>query len=663
MQIWSAYYALKNEKGRCPMKKTKSLLSLLLSLSLLFSAFSLTAYATGEEPSPEVTPPSEQEENVSPVEVTNLEELQSAIEVAEDGDSIVLCNHIDISENCIVGHSDKTLTLIPKDTFEFGAFLNVNGIDCPDVTIQNLILDGKRTELSAITVNNNADGTSNGEVNISNVTVKNFQSDSTVVAVYISTVIFEKCVFTDNSARRSAGIEISPDGEAVIKNCVFKGNSSLSNGGAISCRGTTKIIDTEITDNIADNDSARNGGGIAIDNGAYCEIVGCKIINNIADLGGGIRVNGVVSVLDTLLYGNTGNLGASDIYAFANSKITLSYSSDINSVYTEENPVGFYKDYFEEPFDANNTVFLGESLNIDSTENRFGTKFVFAADLPTEDTPSTETPEESTTPDTSETPTEPEEPNAPDSSDETQETETPSNPSLPSEPDITDTPDEPKEPENTPAPSRPFFPIHIILSLMKQKEEAAKNVPPVEQEEESKKEEAEKLELSHGGAILDTSIPLVLLGYGDGQPHENDPITRAQIAVLLYRSLTDESKATLTASTNFFADVKSGEWYCDAVSALSSAGIINGCDGLFSPNDNLTWGQLIALLTRFVEPKTAIMPEDFAYYEHWAYNNIVTAVAYGWIDNAVTIAPDHFVTRGEAVAFVNSIFEICGNPI
>ena len=48
--------------------------------------------------------------------------------------------------------------------------------------------------------------------------------------------------------------------------------------------------------------------------------------------------------------------------------------------------------------------------------------------------------------------------------------------------------------------------------------------------------------------------------------------------------------------------------------------------------------------------------------EHWDYNNIVTAVAYGWIDNAETINPDHTVTRGEAVEFVNSIFVSCENP-
>lgn len=91
------------------MKKTKSLLSLLLSLSLLFSAFSLTAYAMEEETSPEVTPPSEQEEEAAPVEVTNLEELQSAIEVAEDGDSIYIANTIWINGETLA--TDKEIVL------------------------------------------------------------------------------------------------------------------------------------------------------------------------------------------------------------------------------------------------------------------------------------------------------------------------------------------------------------------------------------------------------------------------------------------------------------------------------------------------------------------------------------------------------------------------
>ena len=180
--------------------------------------------------------------------------------------------------------------------------------------------------------------------------------------------------------------------------------------------------------------------------------------------------------------------------------------------------------------------------------------------------------------------------------------------------------------------------------------------PVIQQEEPSAKEEVPKLKLSRGGATLDTAISLVLLGYGDGQLHENDPVTRAQIVVLLYRSLTSDSKSAIS-DTSPFADIANGTWYYDAITVLSSAGIINGCDGLFRPNDTLTYGQLIAMLTRFVEPKETPMTDSLSYTEHWAYGNIVTAVAYGWIDNAEEIEPDRPITRGEAVEIVNSIFE------
>ena len=164
--------------------------------------------------------------------------------------------------------------------------------------------------------------------------------------------------------------------------------------------------------------------------------------------------------------------------------------------------------------------------------------------------------------------------------------------------------------------------------------------------------------LSCGDAVLDPAIPLLLAGYGDGQTHENDPITRAQIAVLLYRSLTPASAAMLSSDYDAFSDMERGTWYYDAVSALASAGIVSGYNGLFHPDDTLTSGELITILTRFVEAKTAPMPW-VAYQDHWSYPSIVTAVAYGWIDDASEIDPDRPVTRGEAVAWVNSIFELC----
>ena len=231
-----------------------------------------------------------------------------------------------------------------------------------------------------------------------------------------------------------------------------------------------------------------------------------------------------------------------------------------------------------------------------------------------------------------EPPTEPQEPNTPDTS------EPPVVPVVPNAPD-----------EDTTVPATP--PTPPIPPVISKPPRPAVQEPPVIQPEEPI-----KLELSRGGVTLDTAIPLVLLGYGDGQLHENAPITSAQIVVLLYRSLTDGSKSYI-ADTNAFADVVNEAWYYDAVTVLSSAGVINGCNGLFLPNGTLTYGQLIAIFTRFVEPKKAPMSDSLSYTEHWAYGNIVTAVAYGWIDNAEEIEPDRPITRGEAVEIVNSIFE------
>ena len=125
--------------------------------------------------------------------------------------------------------------------------------------------------------------------------------------------------------------------------------------------------------------------------------------------------------------------------------------------------------------------------------------------------------------------------------------------------------------------------------------------------------------------------------------------------MLLYRSLTDSSKAALTGAVSVFSDVANDSWYHDAVSAFASVGVLNGCNGLFCPNDNLTYGQFLAVLTRFVDAKTVPMP-NVAYSEHWAYRNIMTAVAYGWIQDAASVQPDRIITRSEVVALVNQIF-------
>lgn len=614
------------------MKSLKFAPSLLLSLVLAFLLSAPALAVEGELP--------ERPEPV-PAVVCTLDELLTAIESAESGDTIALQGQIVITENCIIGQEEKRITIIPVDDFNGNTMFQIWPFEGQNIVLQNIVLDGQnKSDLSALEVNFYGAPNSIGTISLTGIEVKNFSSThSNVYINNISAVVYD-CQFRDNTAQRTAGIEIAPNATINVADCVFSDNSSLGNGGALLCEGQARIDDTLITQNQAVSpDSARMGGGIYIGQQGYCEIVDCQISDNTAHLGGGIANWGHASIMDIVLCENQGLNGASDIMTFSSEHFTVSYSTEIGEIYSESNPIGFYLDDMDNRFSPDsNTVFLGESLTGDIPMNQYGAKFIFASDLPQVPPEESENPGEQIPP--TEPPTTPQEPNTPDTS------EPPVIPVIPEQPVIPAIPNEPGE--DVMIPSTPVKPTRPTIE----------KPPVIQQEEPSAKEKVPKLKLSRGGATLDTAIPLVLLGYGDGQLHENDPVTRAQIVVLLYRSLTSDSKSAISDRSPF-ADIANGTWYYDAVTVLSSAGIINGCDGLFRPNDTLTYGQLIAILTRFVEPKEAPVPDGLPYTGHWAYSNIVTAVAYGWIDNAEEIEPDRPITRGEAVKFVNLIFEKC----
>jgi hypothetical protein len=72
-----------------------------------------------------------------------------------------------------------------------------------------------------------------------------------------------------------------------------------------------------------------------------------------------------------------------------------------------------------------------------------------------------------------------------------------------------------------------------------------------------------------------------------------DPVTRGQLASMLQRALG------LPARPNRFRDVPAGHTHAGAIGALAEAGIALGNgDGTYSPNRNLTRGQMASLLQR-----------------------------------------------------------------
>lgn len=130
------------------------------------------------------------------------------------------------------------------------------------------------------------------------------------------------------------------------------------------------------------------------------------------------------------------------------------------------------------------------------------------------------------------------------------------------------------------------------------------------------------------------------------------------MAQIIYRLLTDESRKLLCCEESGFADVLVGAWYNEAVSAIAKAGVVQGCDRRYNPDGLLTRAELITILTRFSDVKNGASSfTDIGV--HWAEQYINAATSMGWISDGDLFFPDRPATRGETVALLNHIFELC----
>ena len=89
-------------------------------------------------------------------------------------------------------------------------------------------------------------------------------------------------------------------------------------------------------------------------------------------------------------------------------------------------------------------------------------------------------------------------------------------------------------------------------------------------------------------------------GYADGRFGPNDPITRGQVAVVLWNMAGGPAVGTGAKS---FTDVAADKYYYDAVRWASGAGVVSGYgDGTrFGPDDKVTREQLAAMLANYAE--------------------------------------------------------------
>lgn len=164
----------------------------------------------------------------------------------------------------------------------------------------------------------------------------------------------------------------------------------------------------------------------------------------------------------------------------------------------------------------------------------------------------------------------------------------------------------------------------------------------------------------------------IMNGYDSDTFGIGDTLTRAQLTQILYNL---ENRPEVAGSSEF-RDVEDDEWYADAVIWASANGIIGGYgDGRFGPNDPITREQLATILYRYEQYKGGgfkgmwmflLDYPDRGEVSEWAYeavcwmtmNGIITGIAEG---GATKLCPTGTATRTQVAMILWRFCEKAAN--
>ena len=151
-----------------------------------------------------------------------------------------------------------------------------------------------------------------------------------------------------------------------------------------------------------------------------------------------------------------------------------------------------------------------------------------------------------------------------------------------------------------------------------------------------------------------------LIGYSDGTVRPEGKITRAEVATIFFRLLSDDTRAKYWSSENDFSDVPADKWYNNAVSTLCHMGVLGGyADGTFRPDAPISRAEFAKIAVSFTQNTGAA-----------AYNYFTDVKTTDWFAPYVTAAkdggliegysdgsfkPENQITRAEACAIVNRV--------
>ena len=150
-----------------------------------------------------------------------------------------------------------------------------------------------------------------------------------------------------------------------------------------------------------------------------------------------------------------------------------------------------------------------------------------------------------------------------------------------------------------------------------------------------------------------------IMGYPDGTVQPEGQITRAEACTIFFRLLTDSSRDYYFSKTNDYTDVNAGDWFNNAISTLSNAGIVTGYnDGTFRPNQPITRGEMAKIIANFANLNKGTKSfTDLS--GHWSKSYVELAAGNGWIAGYPdgSFRPDQKITRAETVTMINRVLE------
>ncbi|WP_162848558.1 S-layer homology domain-containing protein [Paenibacillus nanensis] len=150
-------------------------------------------------------------------------------------------------------------------------------------------------------------------------------------------------------------------------------------------------------------------------------------------------------------------------------------------------------------------------------------------------------------------------------------------------------------------------------------------------------------------------------GYPDHTFRPEAYVTRAEMAAMLARNLAPEAKADGAAS---FPDVEK-HWAFASIETVNDLNMMQGYkNGFFGPQDDITRAQMAMIVYRWLNETGALEEAGRAEYadltsSHWAYEAIIaiwqSGIMTGYEDG--TFRPEDKLTRAEAVKVLNRLFQ------